>query len=319
MRNRYLEPRRIEFLVTYLCNGRCIHCYAPKQKEGYPRHIDASLAVDIVEKVGSVNNVESIMTFGGEPMLFPEVVCSIHREATRQEVSIRELITNGYWSDDIRVIKEIASSLKGCGVNQIHFSVDSFHQEQILISRVKTAIESCLEAGIEGLALNPCWLGSEDDDNWYNQETRAILDDLSGLPVRVSGGNVVEPSGLALVNLKEYLPPRVKVPPGSCGDMPYTEPLNNLSCVSVEPDGRVAVCDGFYLGDASENDVLRLIEGYDPFDVPEMRAIIEGGVEGLASLARARGVEPDPEGYYSVCHMCADLRGRLRTRYKSRT
>ncbi|MCW4035921.1 MAG: radical SAM protein [Candidatus Bathyarchaeota archaeon] len=319
MRNRYLEPRRIEFLVTYLCNGRCIHCYAPKKKEEYPQHIDASLAVDIVENVCRVYDVESVMTFGGEPMLFPEVVCSIHREATRHGVSGRELITNGCWSEDVRVIREVANDLENCGVNQIYFSVDAFHQEYIPIDRVRVAIESCLEAGIEDLALNPCWLVSEDDDNEYNRETRSILDELSVLPLRVSGGNVVEPSGLALVNLKEYLPTRVRVPPGRCGDMPHTEPLNNLSCISVEPDGRVAVCDGFYLGDASESDILRLIEGYDPFDVPEMRAIIDGGVEELASLVRARGVEPDPDGYYSVCHMCTDLRGRLRTRCKSRT
>jgi len=317
MRNRYLEPRRVEFSVTYLCNGRCIHCYAPKQKEGYPLHIDASLAVGIVENVGRVFNVESVMTFGGEPMLFPEVVYSIHREATRQEVSRRELITNGYWSDDIRVVKEIANGLKNCGVNQIHFSVDVFHQEHIPLGNVRAAIESCLEAGIEDLSLNPCWLVSEDDDNEYNQETRSILDELSGLSVRVSEGNTVEPSGLALVNLKEFLPPRERLPLGRCGDMPYTEPLDHVSCISVEPDGRVAVCDEFYLGDASESDILRLIEGYNPFDVPEMRVIIEDGVKGLASLAATRGVEPDHKGYYSVCQMCLDLRRRLRTSYGS--
>ena len=317
MKNRYLEPRRIEFLVTYLCNGRCIHCYSTKQSDGYPLHIDSPLAVDIVENVGRVFDVESVMTFGGEPMLFPEVVYSIHREATRQEVSSRELITNGCWSDDIRVVREIADGLEDCGVNQISFSVDAFHQEHIPIGRVRAAIESCLEAGIEDLALNPCWLVSEDDDNEYNRETRSILDELSRLSVRVSGGNVVEPSGLALVNLAAFLPPRERLPPGRCGDMPYTEPLDSVSCISVEPDGRVAVCDELYLGDASESDILRLIEGYDPFEVPEMRAIIEGGVEGLASLATARGVEPDPEGYYSVCHMCTDLRWRLRTRFNS--
>ncbi|MFB0557902.1 MAG: radical SAM protein [Candidatus Bathyarchaeia archaeon] len=317
MNNGYLEPRRIEFLVTYLCNGRCIHCYAPKQMEGYPLHIDASLAVDIVENVGRVFDVESVMTFGGEPMLFPEVVYSIHREATRQVVSSRELITNGYWSDDIRVVKEIADGLEDCGVNQIYFSVDAFHQEHIPVGKVRAAIESCLDAGIEGLALNPCWLVSEDDDNEYNRETRFILDELSGLSVRVSGGNVVEPSGLALVNLKEFLPPRERLPPGKCGDMPHTEPLDHVSCISVEPDGKVAVCDELYLGDASESDILRLIVGYDPFEVPEMRAVIEDGMEGLASLARARGVEPYPEGYYSVCQMCSDLRRRLGTRDKS--
>ena len=317
MKNRYLEPRRIEFLITYLCNGSCIHCYSTKQSDGHPLHIDSPLAVDIVEKVGRVFDVESVMTFGGEPMLFPEVVYSIHREATRQEVPSRALITNGCWSDDIRVVREIADGLEDCGVNQISFSVDAFHQEHIPIGRVRAAIESCLESGIEDLALNPCWLVSEEDDNEYNRRTRSILDELSGLPVRVSGGNVVEPSGLALTNLGEFLPPRKSLPAGRCGDMPYTEPLDHVSCLSVEPDGRVAICDGLYLGDASESDILRLIEGYDPFEVPEMRAIIEGGVEGLASLATAKGVMPDPEGYYSVCHMCTDLRWRLETRSNS--
>jgi len=317
MKNRYLEPRRIEFLITYLCNGSCIHCYSTNQSDGHPLHIDSPLAVDIVEKVGRVFDVESVMTFGGEPMLFPEVVYSIHREATRQEVPSRALITNGCWSDDIRVVREIADGLEDCGVNQISFSVDAFHQEHIPIGRVRAAIESCLESGIEDLALNPCWLVSEEDDNEYNRRTRSILDELSGLPVRVSGGNVVEPSGLALTNLGEFLPPRKSLPAGRCGDMPYTEPLDHVSCLSVEPDGRVAICDGLYLGDASESDILRLIEGYDPFEVPEMRAIIEGGVEGLASLATAKGVMPDPEGYYSVCHMCTDLRWRLETRSNS--
>jgi MoaA/NifB/PqqE/SkfB family radical SAM enzyme len=317
MANRYLEPRRIEFLVTYLCNGRCRHCYAPKQEYGYPRHVDVSLAVDIVRKVSRNFDVDSVMTFGGEPMLFPEVVYSIHREVTKQGVPQRELITNGYWSKSIWETREIAHELDESGVNQIYFSVDAFHQEHIPIGKVRVAIESCLETGIEYLALNPCWLVSEEEDNEYNRETRSIIEELGELPVRVSEGNIVEPAGLALVNLKEFLPQREKVPSGTCGDVPYTEPLNKVSCISVEPDGRVAVCKEFYLGDASKSEILRLIEGYDPFEVPEMRAIIEGGVEGLASLARSRGVEPDPEGYYSVCHMCIDLRRRLRTRYKS--
>ena len=311
MIKRFLEPRRIEFPVTYLCNGRCRHCYAPKHVDGYPRHVDASLAVDVVRKVSRSFDVDSVMTFGGEPMLFPEVVCSIHREATAQGVPRRELITNGYWSRSDRETRNAAHELHESGVNQIHFSVDAFHQEHIPIGRVRVAIESCLEAGIEDLALNPCWLVSEEEDNEYNRETRSILEELQGLNVRVSEGNFVEPAGLALLNLKAFLPPRVKAPSGACGDMPHTEPLDSVSCISVEPDGKVAVCDGLYVGDASKSDVLRLIDSYDPFGVPVMRALIEDGVEGLASLAGKRGVEPDPLGYRSVCHMCTDLRRRL--------
>ena len=143
------------------------------------------------------------------------------------------------------------------------------------------------------------------------------METLKDLPIESSEGNNVQPEGRATVWLKDFLPSKTKMPKGKCGDMPYTEPLDHVSCISVEPDGRVAVCDEFYLGDASESDILRLIEGYDPFDVPEMRVIIEDGVKGLASLAETRGVEPDHKGYYSVCQMCLDLRRRLRTRYGS--
>lgn len=317
MDNRYLDPRRIEFLVTFLCNGSCRHCYAPKQEPGYPEHIDESLAVEIIGKVGSEYDVESVMTFGGEPMLFPAIVCSIHREAARLGIPRREVITNGFWSRSVGETMEIAKELAEAGVNSLHFSVDAFHQEHIPLGVVRNAVEASLEAGIEDVALNPCWLVSEDDDNGFDRETRSILEELGELPARISSGNKVEPYGLALLNLREYLPPRVRAPTGRCGDMPYTEPLDSLKSISVEPDGKVAVCNDLYIGDASETDVVRLIEGYDPFEIPEAKALILDGVDGLVEWARTEGVEPDPEGYYTICHMCADIRKRVNARNRS--
>ncbi len=311
MGNRYLDPRRIEFLVTFLCNGKCRHCYAPKQEAGYPEHIDESLAVKIVGNVGSEYDVESVMTFGGEPMLFPEIVCSIHKEAASLGIPRREVITNGFWSRSVGDTRGIAKELAECGVNSLHFSVDAFHQEHVPLVVVKNAVESSLEAGIEDVALNPCWLVSEDDDNEFNLETRSILEELGALPVRISSGNVVEPDGLALLNLREYLPPRVRAPTGRCGDIPYTEPLESVRSISVEPDGRVAVCNDLYIGDASETNIIRIIEGYDPFEIPEAKALIVDGLDGLVEWAKAEGVEPDPEGYYTICHMCTDIRKRV--------
>jgi len=308
---KYLVPKRIEFLVTYLCNGYCRHCYAPKLTVGYPQHIDESLAVKIVDEVGHQYEVESVMTFGGEPMLFPEIVYSIHEKASNLGIPSRELITNGYWSREVEEIEDTAGNLAECGVNSIYFSVDAFHQEHIPINIVRDSIESSIEAGIEDVALNPCWLVSEDDDNQYNRETRRILEELRELPVRVSGG-IVEPKGLALEYLREFLPPKVSLPKGCCSDIPFSESLDALSSISIEPDGRVAICDDFYLGDASETSVPHLISTFNPFKTPEMKAIIEDGMEGLVDLAKGRGVNPDPEGYYSICHMCTDLRKRMK-------
>jgi len=308
--NRYLTVSRLEFAVTYLCNAKCRHCYSIQKEERFPKHIDKSLAIEIVRKIGRKYNPESIMTFGGEPLLFPEIVYAIHKEAMDVGIPRREIITNGYWSKDFKKIEEIAEKLLLSGVNDVCISVDVFHQEQIPLDIVRKAAESCLQVGIKDIAWNPCWIISEDNDNQYNQKTKAILKELEDLPVRKSEGNVMEPDGLALVHLKKFLPPKEKIPAGKCGDMPYTDPLDSIKGICIEPDGEVAVCNDFYIGNASKTDIINLIENYDPFKVPEMKAIIENGMEGLINWARTKGVEPDPEGYYSICQMCVDIRKR---------
>jgi MoaA/NifB/PqqE/SkfB family radical SAM enzyme len=275
-------------------------------------HIDKSLAMKIVQRVCEKYSPKSIMTFGGEPLLFPEIVYAIHREAMDAGIPHREVITNGYWSEDIKEIEKIAENLAKSGVNEIHISVDAFHQEYIPLDIVKKTAQSCLEAGIENTYLSPCWVVSREDDNEYNKRTRRILKELSDLKVKISEGNVMEPAGFAIINLKEFLPAKKKIPSGKCGDIPYTNPLDAVRAIGVEPDGRISVCDDFYIGNASEMDIIQLIEGYNPFEVPEMKAIIENGMQGLVDWARAKGIEPDPEGYYSICHMCTDLRRRVK-------
>jgi len=310
--SEYIVPKRIEFVVTRLCNGKCRHCYATKHRRGFPRHVDKALAIDIVRKVGEKYDVESVMTFGGEPLLFPDITCSIHKEATELGISLREVITNGYWSNNVQKIREIARNLAESGVNDIHFSVDTFHQEYIPLSIVRKAVESCLEASIEDIAWNPCWVISEDDDNMYNQKTKFILRELEDLPVRVSRGNIVEPDGLALINLREFLPKKKRIETGKCGDRPHTEPLDSITCICVESDGRIAVCNDFHIGNASEKDILDILKNYNPFEIPEMKAIIEKGMRGLVDLAKKKGVEPDPDGYYSICHMCTEIRRSIK-------
>jgi MoaA/NifB/PqqE/SkfB family radical SAM enzyme len=306
--NKYLDVSRIELLVTYLCSGKCAHCYVTKYKEGFPKHVDKSLAVGIVRKVGKKYDVDSVMTFGGEPLLFPEITCSIHKEATRSGIPLRQVITNGYWSNDLRKITRIARNLAECGVNDVHVSVDAFHQEHIPLGIVKKAVESCLEMGIEDIAWNPCWVISQDDDNKYNRKTKSILKELEDLPVKVSEGNILEPDGLALINLREFLPQKEQMPSGRCGDIPYTERLDSVKSMSIEPDGKIAVCSNFHIGNASETDIIDILENYNPFEIPEMKAIIENGMKGLLDWAKRKSLKPDPAGYYSICHMCTELK-----------
>jgi MoaA/NifB/PqqE/SkfB family radical SAM enzyme len=271
------------------------------------------MAVEIVRKVGKKYNPKSIMTFGGEPLLYPEIVYAIHKEARNVGIPVRDVITNGFWSTKAEEIQRIAEKLVKSGVNEATVSVDCFHQEFIPLGIVKKAAESLLKAGIAHISWDPCWVISKNHGNLYNRRTKAILKQLKELPVKEGEGNNVQPEGRAILWLKDFLPSRTKTPKGKCGDIPYTERLDSVKTLFVEPDGRIAVCKDFHIGNAFDRDIIAIIENYDPFEMPEAKAILENGMKGLKRWAKAKGVSPDPEGYYNVCHMCCDLRKRADT------
>lgn len=95
----YLHIRRIEFMTTYFCPGRCKHCSVGGRlhpKEG-DVHVRAKEAADAVKTLSRIFPVSSVMTFGGEPLLFPETVCAIHQTAASCGIPARQIITNGYF------------------------------------------------------------------------------------------------------------------------------------------------------------------------------------------------------------------------------
>jgi len=106
------------------------------------------LAVEIVRKLVREHGPESVMTFGDEPMLYPETVYAIHKEAVKVGIPIREIITNGFWSREPEEIRETANNLARFGVNHVSISVDAFHQEFVPLDIVKKAAKSLLKAGI---------------------------------------------------------------------------------------------------------------------------------------------------------------------------
>jgi MoaA/NifB/PqqE/SkfB family radical SAM enzyme len=248
------------------------------------------------------------MTFGGEPLLYPEVVCAIHQEAARLDIPFRQVITNGYWSKDIQKTQAIAQALAQAGITGIAFSVDAFHQEHVPLEHVKLTATALLDAGIRDIAWNPCWLVSENDDNKYNLKTRAILEELSDLPIRVGSGNVVEPEGKALAELGIYFQKTFEWSTTSCQDMPYTNKLDDIRSICVEPNGDISACPAFMLGNATQQSVLEILEGYNPYTDPEMTQILEEGIEGVIRKARALGITLNEEGYYSICELCTTVR-----------
>ena len=307
-----MNLKRLEFVVTYRCNSHCKHCQvAESRRHLHPQAIDAQLAAAIVRSIAREHPLKSVMTFGGEPLLYMDAVCAIHQAAMDCGIPARQIITNAGFPRTKSLAGRVAQRLAASGVNDVCISVDAFHQKFIPLDVVEHNVRAYLAAGITELAWNPCWVVAPEADNPYDQRTRSILQELSHLPVRAGTGNLLQPAGYAQKNFKTYFPPKQLIPQGSCEDMPYTGRLDEIDSISIAPDGGVDVCSDWMIGNARETDILDILRAYEPGAIPEASAILTGGMAALVELARSRGVETDAQGYWSICAMCVDLRYKL--------
>ncbi len=243
---------RLEFVITYACTGRCKHCSEGEHLTS-GEHIDAEVAVQAIRSLTSAYSLKSLMTFGGEPLLHPEVVCEIHRVATEVGIPKRQLITNGYFSKNPDRIREVAKALSECGVNDVLLSVDAFHQETIPLEPVKAFAQALLDQNVP-LRMQPAWLVSETADNPYNRRTKELLSEFAAMGIRIHEGNVIFASGNALKYLAEYFDADTK------SESPYEEDPRDVRAIGIDPDGTVLG------GNVYRQDILEIVEGYAPVD-----------------------------------------------------
>lgn len=310
MDSEFIKLDRLEFLITTICNAKCKHCSVSHNKI-QQKHINKEVAADLVNRLSQEYDIQSVMTFGGEPLLFPEVVYAIHEQATKVGIPRRQIITNGFWTKDFEKIEYISNRLAEVGVNEILISVDAFHQEHIPLAIVKKVARELLRVSITDIKWSPCWLVSEEDDNPYNKKTRLILEELKELSIECGSGNIVSPQGAALQNLSEYFSTKSCVIEGDCGDLPYTAPLDSLKGICIDPNGDMVICRDFIIGNIEDSDIVEIIKRYNPYEDIYMKTILKKGVKGLSEMAVSRGLEINKSYFHSICDKCTYLRNEL--------
>ena len=146
--NQYLQNlKKIEFVITYACTGKCKHCSEGDHRACGER-IDPEKAADAVRRIASAYPIRTVMTFGGEPLLYPEAVYAVQTAARDMEIEKRQVITNGWFSKDPARIAAVAEGLAACGVNDVLLSADAFHQETIPIEPVKLFASELKKRGV---------------------------------------------------------------------------------------------------------------------------------------------------------------------------
>lgn len=244
------NPNKIEFVVTFACTGKCRHC-SQGDHDGCTEHIDAEIASEAVRKICAHYDISTVMTFGGEPLIYPETVCAIQRTAAELGVARRQVITNGFFSKSKDRIGSVVRSLAQSGVNDLLLSVDAFHQETIPLEPVMLFAECAVDADIP-VRLQPAWLVSPVDQNPYNLRTNEIIREFAPLRIPTNQGNVIFPCGNALKYLREYFP--ADASPFS----PYEEDPRDIRTISFDANGDVLN------GNVYETDILEIIENYRP-------------------------------------------------------
>ena len=240
---------KIEFVITYACTGRCKHC-SEGDHTNCGERIDPQIASDAVRRIAQAYDIKTVMTFGGEPLLYADAVYEIMTVAKELQIPKRQVITNGYFSKDAGTICNTARMLAECGVNDLLLSVDAFHQETIPLEVVKSFANEAKKRGVP-VRLQPAWLVSATDDNPYNRKTRAILDSFADMGIAENEGNVVFPEGNALRYLAEYFTESIP-------ENPYVEDPTDVRCVSFSPNGDVLN------GNAYRQDIMEILRGYNP-------------------------------------------------------
>ena len=249
--DRFRNLRKIEFTVTLACTGKCRHC-SEGDHEGFTGHIDADAAAEAIRKICAHYRIQTVMTFGGEPLLYPDIVCAIHRMASDLGIEKRQLITNGCFSKSPERIESVVRDLKDSGVNDLLLSVDAFHQEYIPLDPIFRFAKSVAEAEIP-IRLQPAWLVGQEDPNPYNRRTWEIIRKFDPLHISLNQGNVIFPSGNALKYLREYFDENTTV------SNPYEQDPEDVRTVSFGPDG--SVLDG----NVYQTDILEILECYKPY------------------------------------------------------
>jgi hypothetical protein len=244
------------------------------------------------------------MTFGGEPLLYADEVCKIHKAARDTGINARQLITNGFFTKDEKRIDEVAKNLCESGVNDVLLSVDAFHQEFIPIEPVAKFADALLRHKVPRLRIHPAWVVGETHENPYNIETKRLLRLFADKGVETSKGNDIFPSGNALKYLGAYfaLPGKIDLA-APCGSLPYTTRLDAIDCFGINPNGDVNLCS-VTIGNIYKSDILNIAERYDPYGNPAARAVLTGGVEELLRYAASQGITLDTSDCRTACGVC---------------
>ncbi len=280
-----IELKSVHLLLTYKCDGECDHCFVWSNPYA-PGTMRLSQVEDIISQAAKVDSVDSVYFEGGEPFLFYPIMLKGVEMAKAKGLDVG-IVSNAYWAESVDDAELWLKPLADLGMSDLSLSTDDYHGGAESAMRVANAAEAAKRLGIPAGVLR----------------TRCV-EDLTRSDSKDNEAGAVLFRGRAAVKLVDKVPWVSGATLTACPEEPP-----NISRVHVDAYGNVLFCQGISVGNINDASLKNIFSEFVPEKHPIIGPLIRGGPATLAkelSLVRE-------EGYADACHMCYDLRCRLRS------
>lgn len=281
-----IDLKSLHLLLTYKCDGECEHCFVWSGPRA-PGTMTLNLIKEVLRQAGEVGSITSICFEGGEPFLFYPLLVKA-AELVREAGYDVGVVSNAYWANDERDALLWLKPLADIGVSDISVSADEHHgyeeSNRLIGNASKVAGDLGLESSILRVKGIRCYTGEADAD----EEEGSIFF-----------------RGRAAEKLAPSVDGR---PPAAFSSCPEEPP--NIGRVHVDAYGNVLFCQGISMGNLREKPLKEMMSRQACEQHPVIGPLVLGGP---AALAKKHGIRTR-RSYADACHMCYDVRCRMRAK-----
>jgi MoaA/NifB/PqqE/SkfB family radical SAM enzyme len=278
----------LHFLLTYMCNSECDHCfvYSSPHARGTFTLTQIRKILDDATKIGTI---EWVYFEGGEPFLYYPIMLEGIKLARIRGFQAG-VVTNAYFATDHDDIEVWLKPLKESGVADLSMSNDTYHYDEEDNPAIRAhEVAKKLNLPVAEIAIDKPSVTTGTKDNLAKGEP------IIGGSTRFRGRAVEKlVAGLPLRNWQEF------------NECPYEE-LESPKRLHIDPYGNVHLCQGLSMGNCLETPLSELVKNYEASKHPICGPLVKGGP---ALLAREYGVDHN-DGYVDACHFCYLMRRAL--------
>ncbi|UCE45515.1 MAG: radical SAM protein [Methanobacteriota archaeon] len=279
-----VDLESVHLLLTYKCDGECDHCFVWSGPQA-PGTMSTHHVAEAIEQASEIDTVNSVYFEGGEPFLFYPILLK-GVELARQHGFEVGIVSNAYWAETSDDAELWLRPLADLGVSDLSLSSDDYHGEEESVRRVAAATTAAKRLGIDVGVLSVKRVESCEGGEGASDDAGEVFF-----------------RGRAAAKLADKAPPRQSSSLTSCPEEPP-----NIARVHVDAYGNVLFCQGISIGNLRKAPLKTIISSLSPEKHPLIGPLIRGGPAALSEELSVRA----ESGYADACHMCYDIRSKLR-------